>query len=171
MSDTQISTPMKIKGKHVLMMLFGFFGIVIAVNITFITLALESWTGLTSHKSYVEGLTYNTAIRDAEAQHARGWQAEIAITRDAASPGIITMSVSARLSDRAGTALMPSSMTLAFRHTINESFDQIVTLSKQADGRYVGQATLPTAGNWDTRLIAQMADGTPFRQDGRLWVE
>lgn len=171
MSDIHMRTPMKIKGKHVLLTLLVFFGIVIAVNVTFITLALESWTGLTTHKSYQEGLTYNAAIRDAEAQRARGWQVEVAFERDQTPPGIITMSVSARLADSAGTALMPTSITLAFRHPINETYDQRVTLSETADGHYVGQATLPTNGNWDTRLTAHMADGTPFRQDGTLWIE
>tara|TARA_E500000305_G_scaffold14702_1_gene10414 strand:+ start:51 stop:566 length:516 start_codon:yes stop_codon:yes gene_type:complete len=171
MSDTHMSTPMKIKGKHVLLMLLAFFGIVIVVNVTFITLALETWTGLTSQKSYQEGLTYNAAIRDAEAQRARGWQVEVAFTRDQTPPGIVSMSVSARLSDSAGKALMPASITLAFRHPINETYDQLVTLSETADGFYVGQATLPVVGNWDTRLTAHMADGTPFRQDGTLWIE
>lgn len=171
MSDTHMNTPMKIKGKHVLLMLLGFFGIVIAVNVTFVIVALDSWTGLTSHRSYQEGLTYNAAIRDAEAQRARGWQVEVAFERDQTPPGIISMSVSARLADRAGKALVPSSITLAFRHPINESYDQLVTLSEMADGLYVGQATLPVVGNWDTRLTAHMANGTPFRQDGTLWIE
>ncbi len=166
-----MSMPMKIKGKHVLLMLLAFFGIVIAVNVTFVIVALDTWTGLTSQKSYQEGLTYNAAIRDAEAQRARGWQVEIAFKRDQTPPGIITMSVSARLSDNAGKALMPASITLAFRHPINENYDQLVTLSETSDGNYVGQATLPAAGNWDTRLTAHMADGTPFRQDGTLWIE
>ncbi|MEP3115070.1 FixH family protein [Nisaea sp.] len=171
MSDTHMSTPMKINGKHVLLMLLAFFGIVIAVNVTFVFVALDTWTGLTSHKSYQEGLTYNAAIRDAEAQRARGWQVEIEFLRDQTPPGIITMSVSARLADNAGKALMPDSITLAFRHPINETYDQLVTLSETTNGLYVGQATLPVTGNWDTRLTAEMADGTPFRQDGTLWIE
>ena len=171
MSDIQMSTPMKFKGKHVLLILLCFFGVVIAVNVTFITLALETWTGLTSHKSYQEGLTYNAAIRDAEEQRARGWQVNVTFTRDQTPPGIITMSVSARLADNMDKTLTPASITLAFRHPINETYDQLVTLSETAGGRYVGQATLPTNGNWDTRLTALMADGTPFRHDGTLWIE
>lgn len=171
MSDIHMSTPTKIKGKHVLLMLLAFFGIVIAVNVTFVIVALDTWTGLTSHKSYQEGLTYNAAIRDAEEQRARGWQVEMAFKRDQTPPGIITMSVSARLADSAGTALIPASITLTFRHPINETYDQLVTLSETSDGNYVGQATLPVSGNWDTRLTAHMADGTPFRQDGTLWIE
>lgn len=171
MSDLTMTEPAKLKGKHVLFALLGFFGVVIAVNVTFVVIALDTWTGLTTPKSYVEGLNYNSIIADAANQRARGWTAEISVSRDAARPDRFAVTVSARLADREGKPLAAESVTLGFRHPINEKYDQTIVLSPGAAGRYSGSAELPVAGNWDTRMTALMADGSSFRRDGELWIK
>ncbi|WP_193180240.1 FixH family protein [Nisaea sediminum] len=171
MSDLTMNAPTKLTGKHVLFALIGFFAVVIGVNVVFIVVALDSWTGLTTPTSYQEGLHYNNVIQDAEEQRARGWSADITVTRDAAKPDIYAVTVSALLTNKGGAPVAVDSATLSFRHPINEKYDQTLALTPGADGRYEGSAELPVAGNWDTRLSVRTADGTSFRQDGSIWIK
>ncbi|UUX50320.1 FixH family protein [Nisaea acidiphila] len=171
MSDLAMTEPARLKGKHVLFTLLGFFGVVIAVNVTFVVIALDTWTGLTTPKSYVEGLNYNSLIEDATKQRALGWTADIAVARDPGKPDSFAVTVTASLGDRNGKPLAAESVTLSFRHPINEKYDQTIALTRGADGRYTGAAELPVAGNWDTRMTARMADGSSFRRDGELWIK
>jgi len=171
MSELAMNAPGKLTGKHVLFTLLGFFAVVIGVNVLFVVVALESWTGLTSPTSYQEGLRYNSVIQDAEAQRARGWSADLSVIRDDSKPDSVAVTVSARLTDREGAALPLETVTLSFRHPINETYDQTIELTRTGTGRYGGTAELPVPGNWDTRLTARTGDGTGFRQDGSLWIK
>lgn len=170
MSELAMNAPRKLKGKHVLFALLGFFGTVIAVNAVFVYVALDTWTGLTTPKSYVEGLNYNSTIRDAEMQRERGWNAEVSVSRTDGRPGLFEVTVTADLRDRDGRILAAESVAFGFRHPMNETFDRTVKLTRDAAGHYAGTTELPVAGNWDTRLTARMPDGTAFRQDGSIWI-
>lgn len=171
MSDLTMNAPTKLTGKHVLFTLLGFFAVVIGVNVVFVVVALDSWTGLTTPTSYQEGLHYNTVIQDAEQQRARGWFADLTVVRETAKPGVYAVTVSALLKDKSGAPVSVDAATLSFRHPINEKYDQTLTLFRGVGGRYEGSAELPVAGNWDTRLTVRTADGTSFRQDGSIWIE
>ncbi|WP_420404823.1 FixH family protein [Nisaea sp.] len=171
MSDATMNSQTKLTGKHVLFTLLGFFAVVIGVNVVFIVVALDSWTGLTTATSYQEGLRYNIAIDQAAEQRARGWSADLTVIRDSAKPDSISVTVSAVLADKEGKPLPLRTVTLSFRHPINERFDQAATLMPAGIGRYEGTADLPVAGNWDTRLTAMTEGGISFRQDGSLWIK
>ena len=54
-----------IKGHHVLFALIGFFGVTIAVNVLFITLALRTFSGEGTPRSYVQGLLVCEKLRGA----------------------------------------------------------------------------------------------------------
>lgn len=171
MSDVTMNAPTKLTGKHVLFTLLGFFAVVIGVNVVFIFVALDSWTGLTTSTSYQEGLHYNSVIDQAAEQRARGWSADLTVVRDATRPGSVSVTVAAVLADKEGKPLALETVALSFRHPMNEKFDQVVTLMPAGSGRYEGTAELPVAGNWDTRLTAIAGSGVSFRQDGSLWIK
>jgi nitrogen fixation protein FixH len=171
MSDLTMNAPTKLTGKHVLFTLLGFFAVVIGVNVVFIVVALDSWTGLTTSTSYQEGLHYNAAIEQAAEQRARGWSADLTVVRDTAKAGSISVTVSALIADKDGKPLALENVTLSFRHPINEKYDQVLVLTPAGVGRFNGAADLPVAGNWDTRLTATAENGVGFRQDGSLWIK
>ena len=74
---SSMERPFAITGRMVLIGIVAFFGIVFAVNGTFVYFALESWPGLTTRHAYNEGVEYNQVLAAAEAQAARGWKAEM----------------------------------------------------------------------------------------------
>ena len=57
-----------VTGRKALWVLLGFFGVILAVNATFVYLAVSSFSGLETDNAYVKGLNYNTTLSRA-AEH------------------------------------------------------------------------------------------------------
>ena len=57
------SAAARLDGRHVLMMLFAFFGVIFAVNGYFLFSALSTHTGVVAVEPYRKGLAYNHADR------------------------------------------------------------------------------------------------------------
>ena len=64
-------------GRHVLLAMLAFFGVIFAVNGAFLYFALGSHSGVVAVEPYRKGLAYNQAIAAAEAQERRGWRMEL----------------------------------------------------------------------------------------------
>ncbi|MEM8936919.1 MAG: FixH family protein [Pseudomonadota bacterium] len=67
----------RIAGKHVLMMLVGFFSMILTVNMIFLNFALKTFPGEKVEKSYLQGLNYNDRLEARDTQTALGWRASI----------------------------------------------------------------------------------------------
>lgn len=153
-----------IKGRHVLLALLGFFGVVMAANAALVYFAGQSWTGLTTEHSYTEGLRYNDTLDAAAAQKALGWSADIKVDDAARSLTVVMRDAAGRpLDDLAvsGTLIRPTS----------EGFDRPVDLSFTGDGRYAGRLDLPLDGQWHLDLHAERQGGDTFRIEQRLWID
>ncbi len=74
------SEPFRIKGWYVLAGLIAFFGIIIAVNVTFITFAARSFPGESVERPYEKGLRYNLTLQQRQQAEAGNWQANITIS-------------------------------------------------------------------------------------------
>jgi len=68
-------TPSSFDGRHMAAIFVGGFGIVIAVNVTMATMAVESFHGTVVDNSYVASQNYNGWLDKAAASRALGWQA------------------------------------------------------------------------------------------------
>jgi len=75
-----------ITGRHVLMMMLGFFGTIFAVNGVFAYLAVDTYTGLETEQAYLKGLDYNRTLDAAAEQKARGWQ--VGLTEETTPDGL-----------------------------------------------------------------------------------
>ena len=93
-------------GRHVLMVVLGFFGVVFVVNGVMIYSALSTHTGLVANEPYRKGLHYNERIEADERQARLGWSDSIEIGRD----GRVTLLVAAprRPSRHAASRSKPS---------------------------------------------------------------
>lgn len=69
-------------GWHMTAIITGFFGVVIAVNMTMATLASRSFGGTVVDNSYVASQEFNGWLRQARAQRALGWAAVITVDGD-----------------------------------------------------------------------------------------
>jgi nitrogen fixation protein FixH len=62
-------------GRHVLGVVVGFFAVIIALNIWFLTLAYRTFPGQVSDTPYEDGLAFNQRLAAQAAQARRGWEA------------------------------------------------------------------------------------------------
>ncbi len=68
-----------ITGRHVLLGMIAFFGVVFAVNGVFLYQALSTHTGIVANEPYRKGLEYNQRIEADERQQALGWTVDLAV--------------------------------------------------------------------------------------------
>ena len=161
----------KLTGQHVLAMMLGFFGLIIAVNALFIFLALETWTGLVSDKAYVEGLSYNEKIAEGRRQAALGWTVDLGlVTLGQGGEAGRDVMVRVDVSEEAGPVPVDR-VEVLFRHVIFESRDVAIEPLKTGPGRFEGRVSLPEAGQWDVRIVVEDADGQLFRRDSRVEID
>ncbi len=154
-------------GRHVLIAVLAFFGLVIAVNGIFVVLALQSWSGLSTDDAYRRGLTYNETLRQAEAQRALGWQARA----DLAPLADGRARLSIVFTDRADAPVDGLVIVGQLRRPSREGADRAVELASQGSGRYGTDVDLPLRGQWDLHLRADSADGKTFILEDRLWLK
>lgn len=164
--ERRAETGFRITGRHVLIALLAFFGIVVGVNLVFVHLALDSWTGLTDRDSYRTGLSWNRTLERSAAQKSLGWTVDVASrTERTAQAGELRLEVTLTLSDRAGRPLTGLALSGEARHPVLETNDRAIAFVETGGGRYVGTAVLPGAADWGLKLVATRPDGPDYRID------
>jgi nitrogen fixation protein FixH len=138
----------------------GFFGVVIAVNVGMATVSSMSWTGMVVENSYVAGQEFEQKRIAHEAQLALGWRADFSYR-----PGLARLAVI----DGAGRPVDLGSVTLQVNRPVGGHDDQIIALDRAADGSYSGSLQLP-GGVWDAHIVAPLTGSGPFELHQRLRV-
>jgi nitrogen fixation protein FixH len=64
-------------GRHVLMGLIAFFGVMLIANAIFVYFAVATFSGGDTSDPYRKGLHYNDTLAEAERQAERGWRTEV----------------------------------------------------------------------------------------------
>lgn len=152
-----------LRGWHVLALMLGFFGTVIAVNATFVTLALSSFPGEDVRRSYLQGLNYNQTLAERRVQAARGWQASAAL-READGGAVVEVV----LRDANGALLDGLETTGALRWPNAERFDHTLAFEGRGDGRYVAPVNALHPGRWILRARAADAQGEALDFEAEL---
>lgn len=147
-------------GRSVLFLVLGFFGLIVAMNGLFVWLALSSFSGVTSDRAYVEGLSYNETLAAAEAQKARGWQGTIGL-----DGGGVTLT----LTDAQGQPVQGLVLEATLGRPATRAFDRRLPLVEKAPGVYRAEAELPP-GLWQAVILGADHAGLPFRTEARLWL-
>jgi len=156
----------RITGRHVLLGMLGFFGLVIAANGAFVFLALDSWTGLATDSPYERGIAYNKVLRDAEQQRALGWRGRVAFEAAAGD----RVRLVADFVDRRGAPVEDLQVSATLRRPTQDGYDQSLSLTREAPGRYAALVDLPLPGQWDVRVEARSRTGSRFIvEDRQLW--
>lgn len=144
---------MRIRGGHVLLGMLAFFAAVIAVNVTFVVLALQSFPGEDVRRSYLQGLNYNQTLADRRAQEALGWTAEAALVETADGAA-----VEVTLRDSAGAPLEGAVATGELRWPTSERFDRSLTFTPRGNGRYAAPVEDLAPGRWRLRAHAEQGE-------------
>lgn len=158
--------PRAIDGRHVLALLFAFFGIVFAVNGYFLYSALSTHTGVVSSEPYRKGLAYNQRIAADQQQTVFGWYDEITVGHD----GAITVEIKG--SD--GQAISGLSVAATIGRPSTAAHDRVLSVHAQPTGPYSATTAALPDGAWIITLEARRSpdDAEPvYRARRRLWLK
>lgn len=169
MSEAAIITPpetgqRKLKGWHVLLIFFAFFGVMFAVNGVFLYHAITSFPGEDVKKSYVQGLNYNQTLEARAAQSVMGWKAEA---------GLVEGELVFRLQDQDGQPLSGYPVIAELRRLTTDTEDQVLTLLPSLRGEYRADAGTLVSGSWRVQIqvLDQNADTVIFTANKQVIVK
>lgn len=150
MSDAAIKTApgRPITGRFVLICLIVFFGLIIAMNVVMMKLAIETLPGTEVDSPYAASLAYGNEIEAARAQVTRGWAVVAHVARD--DDGGASVRVEAK--DRDGKPLTDILFTGRLERPADRRFDQAVDLAAIGGAVFRGRVAQLAAGQWDLVL-------------------
>ncbi|OWK18922.1 cytochrome oxidase [Mesorhizobium amorphae CCBAU 01583] len=151
--------PREFTGKHMLLTILAFFGVVIGVNLTMATLANTSWTGLVVENTYVASQQFNQKAEEGRVQAALGWTSKLTIAE-----GEVRYS----LSD-AGKPVPLQGVKVLFRHPAYEAEDKSITLASAVGQEFAAQHT-PRDGVWIVEIDADAGLAQPYRDVRRIMI-
>jgi nitrogen fixation protein FixH len=144
-------------GRHMLMIMLGSFGVIIAVNLTMAFNAVGTFPGVEVKNSYVASQNFDI---DRAAQEALGWSTDVRI-----EDGVLHLV----FTDRDGAPVRADLVSVTLGRSTHVRDDQ--TPAFRWTGRdYTAPVDL-AGGNWNIRLVAQAEDGTAFRQRMVFYVK
>lgn len=124
-------------GRHLLTVMVGFFGLIIAVNLTMARLASDTFGGSIVANSYVASQRFNSWLQAARDQKALGWQSDLAL--DDKRHIVLTMD---------GPGFVASGSA---HHPLGRAPDVPLAFASDGAGRLVSAETLP-GGRWQVRM-------------------
>ncbi|MER9895420.1 FixH family protein [Mesorhizobium sp. M0119] len=152
--------PREFTGRHMLLTILSFFGVVVGVNVTMATLASTSWTGLVVENTYVASQQFNKKAQQGRAQAALGWTGKLTI-----AGGEVRYS----LTDAGGKTVAVHGVKVLFRHPAYEAEDKSVTLAA-ASGQIFAAHHIPKDGVWIVEIDADASLAEPYRDVRRIVI-
>jgi nitrogen fixation protein FixH len=155
--------PYEMTGRHVLLWLIIFFGIVFAVNAFLVRAAISTFGGVATSSSYKAGLQFEHDVAVAERQDELHWQVSGTLTRGGAGQAVLD--VTAR--DAGGAPLAGLTADARLAHPADERLDRDIPVRLLAAGVFYGQAAAQP-GQWDLIVDLYRGDKRLFRSRSRV---
>ena len=158
------ASPTPLTGRHVLLAMIAFFGLIFAVNGYFLYAALSTHTGLVAVEPYRKGLAYNQRIAAAERQTQLGWTESLSVE----ASGRVALGLATPM----GEAAHGLQITGVIGRPSTERHDRLLRFVEK-DRQYIADAgPLPTGG-WIVTIVARAdTESEPvFRVRRRLWLK
>ena len=159
-------TPRRLReltGRHVLLGLIAFFGVVFAVNGVLVRAAISTFGGVETASSYKAGLQFEHEVAVAERQDALHWQVSGTLRR--AGAGQAVLDLTAR--DARGAPLAGLSADARLAHPADERLDRVIEVRSVAAGVFHGQAAAQP-GQWDLIVDLYRGGERVFRSQSRV---
>ena len=148
-------------GRHMLLSICAFFGVIIGVNVTMAVVSSTSWTGLVVQNSYVASQEFDTKRIAHATQLEAGWTSSLGY---AGGNAILAVN------DGAGAPIDLGTPVLQINRPVGGHDDQRVTLVRQPDGSYVGPVALGP-GDWEANVSVAETPLGPFEIHERFRIE
>lgn len=165
--DTQAAPrprrPFQLTGRMVAAMLVLFFGVIISVNATIMTVALRTMPGVETRSAYEDSQHFNEEIARQHERDARGWNAAATLARQGEGAAL-----DVTLADRLGQPLSGFTATARLRHPATSARDHSVALSERQPGRYEARFDRIEAGAWILELKARRGEEVVFVSRSRI---
>jgi nitrogen fixation protein FixH len=147
-------------GRHMLLSMLAFFGVIIAVNVTMAIFARTSWTGVVVVNSYVASQEFNAKMAETRAQAALKWKGILAIQNHV---------VRYRLVDRAHAPVLLKRVRISFKRPVNDGEDHVIMLAPDGDGGFAMPHQVAD-GVWLIGIEADAGLTKPYRETLRVHV-
>jgi len=145
-------------GKHMLGVLFLFFGTIISVNLTLAWFAETTWSGLVAKNGYVESLDYDAKQKVIDEQKKMGWKSQVKFNN-----GHLVF----LLKDKNGIAVTGLNLSGKIGRPTTEVQDQKLAFSEANKGEYIANVNL-AKGQWVVLITAMNADKVKYHKAYRL---
>jgi len=155
--------PFELTGGMVAAMLVLFFGVVVSVNATIMTVALRTMPGVETRSAYEDSQHFNEEIARQHERDARGWSAAATLVRQ--GEGAV---LAVTLADRSGGPLAGFAATARLRHPATSARDRELTLSESRPGRYEGRIETIEAGSRVLELQVKRGEEVVFVSRSRV---
>lgn len=155
------ATAREFTGRHMLIIMLAFFGVILTVNLGMAHLARSSWSGLVVENSYVASQEFNDRLKQSRAQVALQWTGRLEIAN-----GTIRYT----LSDRQARPVAATSVRIFFRHPAFEAADWSVDLKPASDGTFE-TLQLARAGTWTVEIDSDVGRVVPYREVRRITID
>ena len=153
--------PRIITGRTVLLCLISFFGVILAMNVVMVRVALSSFSGVETESAYKAGLSFKNDVAAAHAQNARHWSIDAAVERGETTRVTIT----AR--DAQARPLESLKPDVRLSHPTDKRRDVLLEFIELSPGRFQSLTPLPE-GRWDLVIGLQRETETVFRSKSRI---
>jgi nitrogen fixation protein FixH len=150
-------------GRHVLLWLVAFFGIVFAVNGVLVRAAISTFGGVETLSSYKAGLQFEQEVGLAQRQDALHWQVSGKLTRDGAGEAVLDVTVR----DAQGAPLAGLTADARLAHPADDRLDHVIAVRGVADGVFHGAAEAQP-GQWELIVDLYRGDQRVFRSRSRV---
>ena len=149
-------------GRHVMILLGLFFGLMFVANGALIYTALSTLHGAELANSYDASQVYNQRIAEARTQDQLGWVANVTTRQEGEGARVV-----ADFRDRDGAPIAGLDVVARFMHPFDRGADRQAILNSDG-GAYEGVATPLHSGRW-TLVIEAKQDGRPkFTSENRI---
>ena len=157
----------ELTGKHVLIMLVVFFGVIFSMSGLLVYQAETSWTGLETFDAFRKGIKYNQQLSESEMQNHRGWS--MSVTHEKRPSGGLSLRAAPR--DKVGETLSGLQITALMKRPTHEGVDQSIQLKETGLGIYTGQFNKLRLGKWYLYITARRGPKIMFRSKNRFIVK
>jgi nitrogen fixation protein FixH len=156
----------RLTGKHILLILLGFFALVGVVNAAFVYFAVSTGPGEERGASYEVGLRYNNMLAEERTQNALQWRHQSQIAQGSRLRVSVT--------DNAGTPVPHLAVTGTFGRPATNIADRSLVFKEVDAGLYEAPLGQIQPGSWVLSFVAEKArpgaGSSTYRVKERLWL-